>query len=241
MPKWRGVHRRCEACGASLTLLNARDLERKRFCSRSCRSGTVKEPVVLTLSQRQEEVLAGILLGDGSVVKKRPSDPSARISYASVHPGLAELVAAELPLRVPFKVPSSFCGKPARDQWRTYSAYSVSLLPVRYLWYPHGEKAVPANVVLTPTTCLFWHLGDGSFSGRVNLATHGFGWGNVNGVILPKLWGIGFSSAVAYPDGGAPRVYFSPSDSARWLNFIGGCPVPALRHRWEDVRASLVA
>lgn len=45
--------------------------------------------------------------------------------------------------------------------WHSKTKYCINLHNLRQKWYPFGKKIVPKDIKITPTTMLWWYLGDG--------------------------------------------------------------------------------
>jgi hypothetical protein len=101
-------------------------------------------------------------------------------------------------------------------------------------WHSGGRKRMPKDLVLTPISSLFLHLGDGGVAGnRINLSLHDFPMEDILNIFIPqveKVTGV-LGGAVVY--GGIPRVYLRPLCAHKWLEFLGPCPVPSKEYRWE--------
>ncbi len=235
MPQWTNTVKYCAACGGRLTLKNQRDMVRKKYCSKSCGAATLGGPNPwVDLTDHQQQVLDGCLLGDGTVAARRGRN--ARFQYGDIREDVVILVVESLrplSMRAPY-VRTDISGFPnSKPFFCTYSVASPTFSAVRGRWY-NGKKFIPRDLVLTPTVCLFWYLGDGGLNrDRVNLSTQGFSWEDVEGVLLPKLHSAGFTSARAYAEKGNPRVYMNPVHSEEWLSFVGECPVSSMQYKWN--------
>lgn len=169
----------------------------------------------LSLTTFQQEALTGVLLGDGCIATR--SGRNARLQYTSKDAAVVQLVAdvfSTCGMRVPYPrreyaAPGHWTARCAQ-QFSTYSAANLLWSAERRLWYPHGVKVVPHEVALTPTSLLYWYLGDGnlarsSYGNRVNFSTHGFSVDDVE-LLRQRLYLLGFH-ARAYKDGGSLRLY----------------------------------
>jgi hypothetical protein len=245
MEDWRTAKRYCRVCGKSLVLHNQRDLERKKYCGRVCGGVRLRPEVHIVLTAHQREVIDGALLGDGSVAKKRGRS-ALSFRYFCVDLDITKLVHTELHncgMREPYSYRNiGGFSTPTSILYGTYSAHSSTFSAIRERWYPHGKKIVPADLVLTPTVGLLWHLGDGGVTGnRINLSTQGFTTEDVQSKLIPlieKATGI-VGGACIYPDKGKPRLYLRPLCAHKWLEFIGPCPTPSKQHRWKLANSPL--
>lgn len=122
----------------------------------------------MKLTSKQEQVLNGLLLGDGCLfVGKSNKCPLLTVARA----------AKDLEyLRFQHGIFRKFCSdegiiksdKTDRKANKTYKGFKFrtraipELLPYHSLWYPDGKKIVPASLELTPTTMAHWFCDDGS-------------------------------------------------------------------------------
>lgn len=123
------------------------------------------------LSQLQEEVITGKLLGDGHIGKIR--SPNAN-TYLGIEQCLAskEYVLGLHELLKPFSLPVRYKTRKnpfrkGRNHVKSISSclFNTTCHPVfnelRKLWYPDGEKVVPHSLILTWRTIAVWFCDDG--------------------------------------------------------------------------------
>jgi hypothetical protein len=101
------------------------------------------------------------------------------------------------------------------------------------IWYPQRKKIVPNDIDLSPTTCLYWYLGDGGlhygklkFKGlRIN--TQGF---DKEGIVLlsNKLIELGFKNYVESKG----VIGLSPISARNFLSYIGESPIFCYKYKW---------
>lgn len=111
------------------------------------------------------EIIEGSLLGDGCLVTH--GAPSAIFTQGGSKKHYIEwlrglLVSHNIICRA--KIHSRMGGKKPSMCHSFASLSHSSLYEVCRLWYPFGIKVIPKALVLTPTMCLHWFLGDGGLT-----------------------------------------------------------------------------
>lgn len=155
-------------------------------------SPPLKDILGLELTPRQQEIVNGLLLGDGTLPRPKKRTHNSLLSVERARKDRQYLVwtGAEL---------QEFC-KPIsiRDYHHIQedgtilpsSRFSTRSHPIftalRKEWYPKGDKVVPKNLVLTPLIVAVWFCDDGciSYQKRDNilicqLSTNSFAKGEV--------------------------------------------------------------
>jgi hypothetical protein len=148
---------------------------------------TTKQPRSLT--KRQEEILSGLLLGDGHLsIGGRAINPRLRINRSAVDAEYQRWIRDEF---------HDMCSQkalgPVTDIYdarydKTYQRVSLCtrrdmrFLPWHKKWYPGGHRTLPPIATLPPLTAAVWFADDGSLYDRksqggveVKLATASFG------------------------------------------------------------------
>jgi hypothetical protein len=118
--------------------------------------------------------------------------------------------------------------------WQSFSKRCPALSAVRSRWYVGKKKIVPADFVLSPLAALHWYVGDGSLhkqNPRIVFCTDGFDDLSVRR-LLKQLELCGFRPRLRYSRKKHPRIELGVDDVAKWLSWIGPCPVPELSHKW---------
>ena len=140
------------------------------------------------LTDKQYQVIDGLLLGDGSIgVAKTCINASLALrsiqqQFVKHTSEILAPMAFHRPRLIPAHTQMFFNGITARckDAFQLNSLVDKALTPVYTRWRPNGPKAIPPDLVITPTAMLYWFYGDGSTSYRarnslsMNLATQGF-------------------------------------------------------------------
>lgn len=105
------------------------------------------------LSKLQQDVITGILMGDGHI---KETHASYYLGVQMIIEEYLEYVSSEI-----FPVLSTNVSQNSRDiyTWRTRALPEIS----EYRdWYSSGEKVFPEGIELTPTVLKHWYVCDGS-------------------------------------------------------------------------------
>lgn len=165
---------------------------------RRCRNCQKAANKLITLTPRQEEILTGLMLGDGCIHYSdnnratTNSNPRLTIRRSAVDYEYAMWLYEELKNlhHIPPSISSVFDTR-TQKTYHGVSSQSKSmpcLLPYRNLWYPNDKKAIPQNLQLTPLSLMIWFCDDGCFMPKndhnggctIKLSTHGFDEQDVN-------------------------------------------------------------
>jgi hypothetical protein len=159
--------------------------------------GRYEEHDRLILSNEQNEVICGALLGDGHLTK--PRSCNSRFEYSSSIKGHTEYVTSffvELLTSGTSGVKhiSVFDNRTNKTYQRYYmnTFNNVTFTGLRSVWYDEFGKIIPLDIKLTPLTCLLWYIGDGGLavskrSAEIRIATNCFHIGYIEGILIPQL------------------------------------------------------
>ena len=210
-----------------------------------------KDRQSIQLTEHEIEVLDGLLLGDGSLVPRKNKDGqyiSARYGHSSKHsldsiPKQFNSIGFS---QQKYRKTTYVCkdGSPYYA-WDLQSLYYPILLQQRYRWYPgiYEIKRIPDDVRITPTSCYWWYIGDGSLPHRkdpkrpttdeIQISTNAF----VNDIInledfrnkLTNIIGIDY---IGIDNGGRLHIY-GHRNIQIFLSFIGPCRNPEYVYKWD--------
>jgi len=159
-------------------------LKRLREAGVTIRPDGVRKTLDLTSegSQVFRELVDGLLLGDGSISRNKPSlrieqslvregwldDLQRRFSELGVKTG-----STSIPQRTKIIEGRSVMKSPSRVM---YLPLCDDVRAERSRWYPRNQKRVPRDLVLTPLTIATWFCGDGTHDqqGFLYFCTNGF-------------------------------------------------------------------
>ena len=195
-------------------------------------------------TEKQLEVLQGCLLGDGCLSIHKNSK-NANFSYTSKSKEMVEYVYQyfkDLVSSEDIKYSEIYDKRTDKvyTQYRIRTIVHPAFTEIYYKWYIDGDKHIPKDLVLTPTICLFWYLGDGSLSNTghtssLNFETHCFNKKEIETVLMsqlkeysPTLLKVGVSK-----NGDEQyRLYIYRAYIQQFLDYIGSCPVNYYAYKW---------
>lgn len=199
------------------------------------------------LSNKQNEIIIGSLLGDGSIFRNIRCT-TAYFSYVSSEKEHVEYIYNFLKEFMTIKYKNGPV-KYKRYDDRTnkiYISYSIrtenniSFLKIMNEWYKN-KKIIPENVELTPLICKVWYLGDGCLlknkrggSQGIKLSTDGFDPIYVMDVIK-KL--SNFDAKIQYRNKEKTQsaIIIPRIKIKEFLNYIEECPVKCYEYKWNYI------
>lgn len=112
----------------------------------------------LSLSYHLQQFLVGSMLGDGHL------RPGAVVSSYAANSKHREYInhLESLFQGCGYKTSTYVINSDNKIVHNLYVEGSNQLQILRVKWYPKGGKIVPKDIDLTPTTCLYWYIEDGS-------------------------------------------------------------------------------
>lgn len=213
----------------------------KQFSIPSMWSFRPHEPVNLTVEQ--QDVLSGVLLGDGHLTKRNSGN--SQLSYLSCRKEQARFVGSFfVELLVPeTKDEPKHSSIVDKRTGRTYHQYRIrtqnnpTFSKLRHLWYQGDRKIIPENLTLNGKICLFWYMDDGGLINtnggqEIKLSTHCFSKREIEKQLLPQL--SVFNPRLQLEHGTVPQFSIRiPRDKIQaFLSFVGDCPIEELRYKW---------
>lgn len=212
---------------------------------------TRKQPVYdkKILTQMQLEILNGCLLGDGCLYLHKNAK-QACFSYTCKDKELTEYL---------YEVFKDFGGSGVcysqyldKRTGKNYTRYAFKtrvhpiLTEIYYQWYKDNKKIIPQELKLTPITCLYWYIGDGCLSKRINkntkekksevicLATNCFTYDDNNKLINQLKE---FNAYIGKNKNKKKDVQYIIIIPKKWtynfLKYIGKCPFNFYNYKWE--------
>lgn len=180
----------------------------------------------------------GFLLGDGSISPNK-NKTNARFAMGSTEKEWTEFAISKFSDYSP-SIPKQYGKK--RDNapnlsWTSMTCHHPDILSQYNRWYPeNGNKKVPEDVRLTPSSILLWYLGDGSITKSgvsyvVRLATCSFSPEEIEDILIPKLKGMGLSCK---RDVYKNDIKFATESVKRFFEIIGSSsPISCYRYKFE--------
>jgi len=197
------------------------------------------------LSDMQQEVLYGALLGDGCLIKHKRGT-NAVFSYLSKSRQHVEFVMGY------FK--EYWNDKEIKDvayfDHRTKKTYFNSQIKTYthqvftdeyYKWYQNGVKHIPEDLKITPIVCLIWYIGDGCICNlnrtqSIKLSTQCFTKEEQERILIPQLQGFEAKLMMADVSKSGEQQYFIyiPKRKIKnFLEYIGPCPFSDYQYKWD--------
>lgn len=127
-------------------------------------------------------------------------------------------------------------------------------------WYPESnnyKKVIPKNLVLTPKIILYWFMDDGSSTYRnrnVGYKSSGKNWTQKkkqviiqfcsesftkleNEYLCDQLNKLGIKSTIRKVNSGGTsfRIFIAQSDTNKFFDLIGPCPVRSMEYKWKII------
>ena len=220
-------------------------LKRNKFTIRSNSEaiGAIQKDIELT--QQEEEVINGLLLGDGHIESESQvkMNYTAFICYTCKYKSVLEELSKQLVRLKPNVLKKKYRRKNGKVSvgYRLRTNSYKSFLQLRRKWYPNGTKIVPRDIKLTPETCYWWYLGDGCSHRRgMTLCTHSFTEDDVDFLItnLPieamRRYVTNYvkgnkSYGKKYP---VIKIY-KKEERNKFLEYIGPCRHPIYLYKWD--------
>ena len=176
------------------------------------------ERVAITLPNDIKDILVGIMLGDGHIVKRSPT-ANSRLVYAQTALAHKEYFNYVYSIFKPFCV-NDYMPQPrvVRDNRtkKTYSAISFTTMQLpcfnvyREMFYLLNVKKVPDNIqnILTARGLAFWIMDDGSRHGNgLHLSVYAFSNLDVDKLMFTLQDKFELKCSIHYNRDNKPRIY----------------------------------
>ena len=185
-----------------------------------------------------EEILSGVLLGDGNL-RLGVRSKNASFTYTSKEKDHVDFV---------FKYFKEFCTNNEikftsyfdKRTNKTYSRYyfTTKSLPIftNYYnkWYINKKKIIPDEITLSNDSLLLWYIGDGHLrkdDNRIILSTNCFPKEQIKNIIIPKL--KRFKPKIGYQKNKQPIIIIPREAVDMFLSEIGPCPFISYAYKWD--------
>lgn len=199
-------------------------------------SWNIHQPI--RLNRKQLDYLYGSLLGDGCL-HKHSHGINSQFTYGSKSRQHVAFVAdtfKDCLTKEGIKEVVYFDKRTNKE----YTRYAVrtQLNPTfqyeRERWYINGKKVIPADLILNPTICLLWYIGDGALCNTENhqhiqLSTDCFTYNEVQ-LLAEQL--KAFEARLAKNESNY-RIYIPRHKIQEFLNYIGPCPFKDYLYKWD--------
>jgi len=174
------------------------------------------------LDERHCEVFDGLMLSDLHV---EPGRWQSRVSFGFKHLEFAQHVISSLPFQWGKLNKSTKTGC-----WHAKTLACYELLRERKRWYKGRTKVVPVDVRITPTSLLWWYLGDGRVEDYgLSLCSESFS-PQENGQLVEKIRSLGIPCHVTP----ANRIRVEKASGVKvFARIVPPCPVSCYVYKWR--------
>lgn len=186
----------------------------------------------IKLSEIEQQVLDGLLLSDGCM--SETSRISSRLTFGFKFRETCEDIFKALP-SVNFSPIWENKGK--YIAYHSKSNYYSNFLDEHKRWYVNGVKIIPNDLVLTPTVCYWWFIGDGSVNApNLYLATNCFSLDDLN-LVIKKFNEIGFFPKIIQDN----KLIFHKKCAIEFMKWIakGISIAPQYQYKWDNFYKNL--
>jgi len=197
-------------------------------------------PKEFIIAQNIKSFIDGILLGDASIPRRKDGTLPRSLTQGCKHREYLEYVSKRLLER---RITCS----PIMSRWiednrcKNGGYYQSFLQTHRYKtfetfrerWYWKGKKSVPKDFELNKDVLLQCYLSDGNFYREIRLCLDGFDKEDV--LLLKKVIDkeLVIETRLVKSDSGY-ELAIKKSDSSKFLEYIGPCPVKCYYYKWKD-------
>lgn len=207
-------------------------------------SDALKSKRNTALSSNQKQIIEGLLLGDGSVLR-RGATPYFRLK--SIQKEFVHHVKAMFPFDF-----NDYTEKPCtriingrecncKRSYTIESPVDNALENYRNSWYVNNVKIIPRDLTLTPIICKYWFYSDGwtcytnktKKCVRIGLCTDCFTKDECL-FLREQLLSIGFEFKIAKTAMGYYRLHAEKKDSVNgFLDYMGNPDLKCYRYKWK--------
>lgn len=205
-------------------------------------SDAVKSKRKTEISSEQKQIMEGLLLGDGSVLRR---GRTSHFKLKSIQKEFVDYVKFLLPFQCNEYMAEACVRNIMGQDCNCSEAYTieslvdVSLDEYRDCWYPNGEKIVPEDLVLSPLLCKYWFYSDG-YSSYVNkncvvvgLCTNCFTKKECSS-LQKKLCKIGLDFNIAKKVNGYILQARKKDSVNGFFKYIGNSELECFRYKWKE-------
>lgn len=201
-------------------------------------------------TQRQRELLKGLVMGDGCVSPSSWDGGDARMNVMSTNERWLRWLRAQFGVfatDVHVAQSGERIGERAREHsefdnsggaWEYSNIYRVDirshphLTMMRERWYSDGDVQYPDDLMLTPVAAKAWYCSDGGLSWSDD--THAFAaFGTHNESHRPEYLCDLFQEHGFLPNWSEPLLRFSLADTAAILEWMGDAPA-GFEYKWAN-------
>lgn len=218
--------------------------------------GSWRQSNIINLNDKQKEILNGAMLGDGSLVIPE-NGINAQLIYTSKSKQHVEFVSKEF-IQYSYSEGIKHYKYEDKRTNKTYERYTFRTISDKGLtnfyneWYADKIKHLPKSLILTPTTCLIWYIGDGSICNSskhngqcIKLATNCFKKEEQEEILLPQLTDFEARLYIAgkdkYSNEKQYAIYIPRKYIQNFLDYIGECPFEDYKYKWNVKNINIIS
>lgn len=202
----------------------------------------------IKLTQKQIEILEGELLGDGYLYRMKKTHNACFI-LGSVEGGHVKHISKVLPSEVfgkkPFRLVDNSRGYGDGKIWRLDTLHLPIFTKSYERWYPNGKKIVPKDLILTPTTCSYWYIGDGTYNKEghtIGLFTNSFSADDIDNLVNQlRERGIECKRQKIHTRNNRKLEWYiaiNVKGASTFLKYIGEPILDCYRYKWSSYESS---
>lgn len=211
-------------------------------------NGSWSQSNIVKLTNKQQNVLEGALLGDGCLIKHK-FGKNAQFAYTSKSKQHVEFVCNDF-LKYSYAEGIKKINTYDKRTDKTYTRYTFRSItdkgftPEYERWYIDNIKHLPNDLKLNSLNCLIWYIGDGSIcnsskntSQTIKLSTHCFSKEEQEDILIPQLslFNPKLHIADRTKNTKEPRyvIYIPKNKMELFLEYIGDCPFEDYEYKWK--------
>lgn len=188
----------------------------------------------LNLSKEFEEIIVGLLMGDGSLrISKKGRNPS----YHHTDKNLEAIKHFKQIFENEKITTSEIWVNSQTGCYYFQTECREEFLKYYNIFYNDSSKKILPNILLTPLTLKYWYVGDGSIkkqNGTINNACQiSNKWGNE--YILSQIKELFTEKSNYYSENKRKcgSFYIPHLGFIKMLDYIGDCPIDCYKYKWE--------
>lgn len=192
------------------------------------------------LTEVQQQVLDGALLGDGNLSCRYKN---AELRYISKYEEHVKFISNYFKNYLTLKsLTSKTIIHPKTNN--PYTSYKLRTkqckdwTPQYYRWYgQNNHKEIPQDLIITPLICLIWYIGDGTLSKgkrqgqEIKLCTNSFNKQKLENILIPQM--KGFEAYLRHVEKDSYHIIIPRRKIKQFLTYIGDCPIQDYKYKWS--------
>ena len=192
----------------------------------------------INFSNNQYEFFDGLILSDGSLVRRKEKNgkfSNAKISCGFKYKEFAEYIDKYLELdgNIHKKIHKSSRYKSGECiQYGLMSKDNILFSEERNRWYPNNIKEIPKDFRFSPISMNIAYIGDGHLNKKnkyILISTQAFKKIDIENTIINNLHNNGIKCWLTKDN----NIYVPKNETSNFLSFIGNCQVECYKYKWQ--------